>query len=177
MANCFLTGSFGGDECDFGYGGVERVAALAKEQLGVITYNTTKTAIVTLPTLNSAKFHEIFVTEETAGYDDDFTRAGTNKFMTQVLNFAVSGKGEATLARAHELLKGKHSFLIKCNDGFWRLMGSQKGMIATQGKASSGVKAEDEAGLTFSLTCKNLGYAPIVPAEVAEALIGSAVAI
>ncbi|MDJ1500673.1 hypothetical protein [Xanthocytophaga agilis] len=177
MPSCFLTSTFGGSNCDFNVAGVNRIAVIGYEKVSGYTATSGGTKITGISITDSSKFNEIFAAEDSAGYTDEYTRQGSNRFMTQTLNFTVSDNTESGLEKAHSLLLGKHIALVERKNGTWRVLGLQNGLQSSAGTDGSGTAAGDEAGKTFTLTSLNKGYSPIIESSLAKSLINSAISL
>lgn len=164
----FLNQPMGGaGTSKFGTGGLVHVFLLPHSKLGTIT--GTKDAfgnyltITGIAPTTGATFQEIDFVEFSAGYTDTFKRNNTQLYMEVALKFAVNASGGAAVEQAHQIyLTRRHVALALRKDGKLVLLGQSFGLIPTEGKADSGAKQEDDAGMEFTVSGANLGYAPEV---------------
>jgi hypothetical protein len=173
---CYLDSNFAATTCQYNVAGLSRILYAGEEQLdGQPTVAAGGGSVTGLTMKAGQKIHEVTFSKGTAGYTDEFKKAGSNMYNDVNLTFVVPANDSTAVEKSNKLRTGKHVFFVQRKSGQWFMLCPTDGMECTAGTANSGTGNDDEAGRSFTFNGQNAGDAPTIAFSLISALIDNGV--
>lgn len=156
--SCLITSGLGKDACNFLIGGIKNIYIANHSDITAFVDSGADGIYDSVTMASSGVFYLYETSKNTSSYTQDLTVNGSNKYISQTVDFFVPRADNAARISAEKLALATVVVIVETRNGKKIVLGEENGLEATVGQISSGVAEGDNSALHFTLLGAELGY-------------------